>query len=219
MRLTHNKFFISAISCILLMATINSCTCNSKQKNKNQNEAETIVEDSLQATEQIVLEDSALIFKNNVLLQQFHFSPQLWKNMKLISYWHEDSLKQIPFQPEKNFYTNYAPVIRWSPDSNYILDFGSYNSMVITDKNGKTHLENGEADTEVSLIEPKKKNKKQIFFFGPSAYIQNAQWISKDDVAVWGIMDDDGDAKPDTIVWMINAPQQIFRKYYWKEHP
>jgi hypothetical protein len=215
--LTHSKFFILIISGTFLIVTIHSCTCNSKQKNKKNNKAEAIVEDSLQTTEQIMLEDSVLIFKNNMLLQQYHFSPQLWKNMKLISYWYEDSLKQTSFQPEKNFYTKYAPVLRWSPDSNYILDFGSYNSMVITDKNGKTHLENGEADTEVSFIEPKKKSKKQIFFFGPSAYIQNAQWISKEDVAIWGIMDDDGNTKPDTVVWIINAPQQIFRKYYWKE--
>ena len=48
--------------------------------------------------------------------------------------------EETPFQPEPGYYTDYAKVLRWAPDSSFLLDFGSYGSIPIKGKDGKVRL-------------------------------------------------------------------------------
>ncbi len=102
------------------------------------------------------------------------------------------------------------------PDSTYVLDIGSYGSVKVKDKTGKTRIESGEPDTEVSLIYPKAKNKARLLFFGPGAVIVDGRWLDSSQVAVVGMYDENENHHSDTLLWIINAKDNFFRKYKWE---
>lgn len=82
----------------------------------------------------------------------------------------------INFQPDHQYYKDYATVLRFSPDSSYILDFGSYGSIPVKGKSGRTSLEGGEPDTKIMVGIPKEHKEWQVMFAGPGTAILDATW-------------------------------------------
>ena len=139
-----------------------------------------------------------------------------WNRFHLEEFWSDDSLHEKHFEPGKEFYKDYSTVLRWSPDSSFILDLGSYGSVKVRDNSGNTRIENGEPDTEVSMIYPKQKSKARLFYFGPGTTVVDGRWLDSSQVAVLGLYDERGDHHPDTLMWIINAKDKFFRKYKWE---
>jgi hypothetical protein len=208
---------ISFICITSMMFFLFSTSCGSNEQDvKKEN---TVVDDSLQAVKSIVSEDSVMVFRNdasNWIGESIQKTGLDWNRFHLTEFWSDDSLQGKPFEPSQEFYKDYTQVLRWSPDSSYVLDIGSYGSVKVKDKNGKTRIETGEPDTEVSMIYPKTKSKTRLLFFGPGTVIVDGRWLDASQVAVLGMYDEKGNHHPDTLLWIINAKDKFFRKYKWE---
>lgn len=207
--------YVSLFVVVTVTAVMASCN-NEDEKEKKE---VTVTEDSLQTVASIASEDSEIIFSNQAsgwIGGAMRKNVSDWSRFHLEEFWSDDSLEAKAFQPEKDFYKDYASVLRWSPDSSYVLDFGSYGHVRVTDHaSGKTRLEGGEPDTEVALIDPKSNIKTRLLFFGPAATVFDSRWLDSSQVAVIGTYDENNDNHPDTIMWIIDAKDKFFRKYKW----
>jgi len=211
-RLLH---FITGIGVIIFAFSIASCSGNEKEQQKEN----TVADDSVQTVRSITMEDSMMIFDNkaaNWISETIQKNSIDWNRFHLEEFWSDDSLMKKSFEPEKEFYKDYAQVLRWSPDSSYVLDLGSYGSVKVKDKSGNTRIESGEPDTEVSMLYPKEKHKTRLLFFGPSTTIVDGRWLDSSQVAVLGLYDENGDHQSDTLMWIINAKENFFRRYKWQ---
>ena len=217
--LVRNKYrllyFATGIGVIIFVLSVASCSGNEKEQQKEN----TVSDDSVQTLQSIASEDSMMIFNNraeNWISRSIQKNNIDWNRFNLDEFWSDDSLQKKSFEPEKEFYKDYAQVLRWSPDSNYILDFGSYGSVKVKDKAGNTRIEGGEPDTEVSMIYPKEKSKTRLLFFGPGTTIIDGRWLDSSQVAVLGLYDEKGNHQSDTLMWIINAKENFFREYKWQ---
>ena len=211
---SFKSIFIS-VCVTAVVCTIASCSGNNKEEQKEN----IVVDDSTQTAVSIASEDSMMIFNNKAegWISASIKRPGIdWNHFHLEEFWSDDSLQANPFVPEKDFYKDYTQVLRWSPDSSYILDFGSYGSVKVKDASGNTRIEGGEPDTEVSMIYPKERNKTRLLFFGPGTTIVDGRWLDSSQVAVLGVYDERGNNRPDTLMWIINAKDKFFRKYKWE---
>jgi len=200
---------------MLFLFSITACS-NSEQQAKKEN---TVEDDSLQTVKSIISEDSVMIFNNKVenwIGESIQQNKINWNRFHLEEFWSDDSLQEKSFLPGPEFYKDYAQVLRWSPDSTYVLDLGSYGSVKVKDKSGNTRIESGEPDTEVSMIYPKSKKKSRLMFFGPGTVIADGRWLDSSQVAVLGMYDEKENHHPDTLLWIINTKDKFFRKYKWE---
>jgi len=201
----------------LLLITLAGCKCNNKQE--AQQEEKAIELDSTQTALSIIQEDSTMVFDDrNSAWRNENFTQRgfNWDGFKLQSFWAEENFERKDANLTPDFLKHYAPVLRWSPDSSYILDIGSYGGVVMQKADGNTTVEKGEPDTEVSLVFPKENKKTRVLFAGPSLHILNATWADSTQVAMLGTLDTSATgAKPDTPLWMIDVKDHFFRKYKW----
>jgi hypothetical protein len=208
------RFFILIIY-VVFSSAFTSCGSNEQQAKKEN----TVEDDSLQTVKSIVSEDSVIVFRNNAnnwIGESIQKTGLDWNRFHLTEFWSDDSLKEKSFEPSEEFYKDYEEVLKWSPDSTYVLDIGSYGSVKVKDENGKIHIKSGEPDTEVSMIYPKTKSKTRLLFFGPGTVIVDGRWLNDSQVAVLGMYDEKGNHHPDTLLWIINAKDKFFRKYKWQ---
>ncbi len=205
--------FILAI--VLIAALLQSC--------KNGNDKQAVqINDSLAAVERIVSNDSLMIINDsadNWLANELSQNQISWNQFQLKEYYKNDSLEPDLVAPSEEFYKNYKSVIRWSPDSSYLVDFGSYGSVLVKDNEGNVRVEPGEPDSEVSLLQPSENLKWSLFFVGPSASIFNAKWVNKENVLILGSFDETGVGKPDTLFWLVDVKQNFYRMYNLKKSP
>lgn len=185
--------------------------------NNDQNEIKQTDTDSLAVTGSIKDEDSALIFENNadawLDLSLQNTGNTVWKKFRLIEFWYEDSMPAQPFKPDPEFYKNYAPLLKWSADSSYLLDIGSYGKVLVKGKNGKIEIRDGEVDTKASLIFPKSGTISELLFLGAGGTILDGRWITPTQFSLLTVSDAENAQKPDTLLWLIDAPEKFFRKY------
>ena len=189
---------------------------------KNQKEDEPVEEilDSTQLAALVVSEDSAVIYSNQMVLwldETLKTKTKSGTTISLEEYWKQDSFPRKPFVADSKFYSDYNSVLRWSPDSSYVMDFGSYGSVVTKGPDGKVKLEGGEPDTELALIQPGTNQRTRLMFVGPSSRIINAIWTDTAQAMVVGTFDKTGNNKLDTLIWMINVKDNYFRLYNVKK--
>jgi hypothetical protein len=73
-------------------------------------------------------------------------------------------------------------------------------------------VEAGEPDTEASLIDVKKKQKKRLLFLGPSYILFEAQWLNRNEIVIAGAeIVSDNKIKP--LVWKIILPERLIEMY------
>lgn len=168
-----------------------------------------------------VREDSSLLLTGGVAewIDATIQKPAPSRNIQLLQQWKDDSLLVQPFQPSADFYKTYQSVLRWSPDSNYVLDIGSYNAVVKKDAAGRPSIEGGGPDTEIALIEPGAGTRTRLLFTGPSGDVLDARWAGNNQVLIIGLFDRSGNNARDTLAWIIDAREKQFRQYNIKSHP
>lgn len=191
---------------ILIHCVITACNNNNKQE---------IIKDNL--TEDVT--DTDILQNNTIIkLEALNKTSSIgWQRFQLQEEWREDNLTQQPFDPAANFYKNYASALKWSFDSSKLLDLGSYSSILTTNEKGETMLEpGGEPDTEVALIVPQQKIRKRLLFMGPAGNIFNGGWISDNEVAILGRVDEIGNGQYDTLLWIVNIEGSTFKKFWLK---
>ncbi len=197
----------------MVLAAAHAC------KNESSGENRTVLNDSLANVKAIISRDSLLFHSNNLAawiasdLQKTNID---WNSLRLEEYAVEEKHPQEPFTPPANFFRDYEEVLKWSADSSHILDIGSYGSVLVKDKKGNPKVEAAEADTEISLIDIANKQKRRLFFVGPSSVIINGTWADTSDVLILGSFDEHANNKPDTLFWLINVKENFYRMYKWK---
>ncbi|CAN5497254.1 hypothetical protein BH10BAC2_BH10BAC2_28270 [soil metagenome] len=188
--------------------------------NNNQQEEQKVEEDSVVMADDIAQEDSILFFENKtdewLDLSLNNNNTAAWKKFKLKEFWYEDSIQKQPFKPESGFYKDFAPLLKWSPDSSYILDIGTYGKVLVKDKNGKTSIQDGEVDTKASLIFTKKDIVAELIFLGAGGSIIDGHWIDSTQFSMLIVSDAENVHRPDTLLWLIDAKENFFRKYKWE---
>jgi len=198
---------LSAVFCILLL--ISSC-------NNNGEEDKQLTADSITILQDIAQEDSALIIENKAnewLDLSLNDESGSWKKFKLQEFWYEDSMQEKPFKPGNEFYTDYASLLKWSPDSSYVLDIGTYGKVPVKDKKGNIKIEDGEIDTKASLIFPNTNTVAELIFLGAGGTFIDGRWIDSTQFSILGVFDEKGNQQPDTLLWVIDAKERFFRKY------
>ena len=98
----------------------------------------------------------------------------------------------------RSYYAQFAPFTKSSPDSLYLIDFGSYNHIVTRDKAGHTKLEGAEPDSKVELLDFQAGIKWQILYGGPGLHIMDAKW--KDNTHFMVLFSNEQNLGADTIL-------------------
>src|SRR5688500_16384922 len=95
----------------------------------NRQKANEEVTDSLSTVLKIRQEDSVAIVragKQKWIANALQQPNMDWQHLKLHEHYKNDSLEPEPIAPEPVFFENFESVLRYSPDSTYALDIGSY---------------------------------------------------------------------------------------------
>lgn len=106
----------------------------------------------------------------------------------------------LAFQPDQQFYSDYASVLRWSPDSSYLLDFGSYGQIPVKGKEGRSSLEGGEPDTKIMVATPAAHKQWLVMFAGPGTSILDAKWKNNHQFMLLYAFDQDNHHMDTTLV-------------------
>jgi hypothetical protein len=89
---------------------------------------------------------------------------------------HLDSLEDAT-TGDLSLMEDFFPILSFSPDSNQIIDFWSYNQLIETNKSGERMVIGGDPDQEVVWINKKTGTKKQLMYNGPQQIVETADWI------------------------------------------
>jgi hypothetical protein len=170
--------------------------------------------DSVNVIKRAKIEDSTLIHSREVTYWiNNNFKSSGNKRFTLKDFSSNDSLPVEVFVADSVFLDNYRSVLRWSPDSAYILDVGSYGSVLVRDATGNYGLEAGEPDTEVALLDLQNKTRKRLLMAGPSSTIVDGKWINNDVLLITGTFNKNGSGDRDTLLWLINVKENFLSLY------
>ncbi|NML20044.1 hypothetical protein HHL16_04120 [Pseudoflavitalea sp. G-6-1-2] len=136
-----------------------------------------------------------------------------WSKFKYKSSYEEDSTLTSEFSPPKSYYANYGSFLKYSPDSTRFIDLDSYNIDIVKDGRGRFIGTAGGPDTEVSLINPKTGKKERLLFMGPGGTVEDAFWLSNNELAIVGTQENEEDAGKKVTVWKINLTDKMYDLY------
>lgn len=104
------------------------------------------------------------------------------------------------------FYTFYKRALVYSPDSNMFIDM--YSPNIWLEKKGKKIIASADVDQAIALVNLKSNEWKRILFFGPSAGIEEAVWVTPNQFVLAGMFfNDDGKVIPILLVGDINKKE------------
>lgn len=119
------------------------------------------------------------------------------------------------FEPDKDYYTNYGPLLVYNYDSSMFIDAYSTAWIIEADKEGQLYAREGEVDQEVTVIDTHKHVKTRLLFCGPSCIIQKAFWYSKDIVGIMGLMSEYTDEYYTPTIWFVNINNGVTIPYQY----
>ena len=206
------KRYVLYCAGILLLAA-----CGGKNEKQHEKTERTIAEDSVATGLEVdsVLSEQEILLSNETGLTGFVKSKKPafdWKRFQLKEYWSVDSFISEPFSPDKNFYEAYGKLLKYSSDSSSFIDLDSYNISIKKDTKGNLIGEEVGPDTEVSLVNTKINKRMRLLFLGPGGSIEDARWIDKNNLLLFGTYaNDSGISLP--AIWKINVPEKAFFLY------
>lgn len=74
----------------------------------------------------------------------------------------------------------------------------------------------GEPDTELSLVDAPKNERRRLLFFGPSVRIDDAAWTDNETIIVVGEGTEEAEPQEDAVqplVWIFHLPEQLVSTY------
>lgn len=203
---------------IFLIAIAFAVAC----KNADKKEAEA-AEDELAEADTATLEKVDTVFSNETInflnnsdFSQFAKSKAAqfdWSKFHMVGNWVDDSMMTSKFTPDKGYYEAYGRFLKYSPDSSMFVDIDSYNIDIVKDKQGRWIGTAQGPDTEISLVNPAKKEKKRLLFAGPGTFIEEASWIDNENIALMGLQEVDGGAQRTAVVWRYHLPSSTYFQY------
>ena len=85
----------------------------------------------------------------------------------------------------------FRPYLIYNRDSSKAIDLVSYN-YVLSNKKGKTVIQQGGPDTEVALLDLKNNTRKRILFLGSAGTVLQAKWDDDNTIAIVGAEEVEG---------------------------
>lgn len=111
----------------------------------------------------------------------------------------------------KIFYDLYKPSLIFSPDSSQFIDL--FSSGISLERKGKKIIAMGDVDQAITIKNIKTNEWKQVAFFGPSAGMEEAVWLSDTQFLLAGIFENnDGKAVPVLLLGDLNN-----KSFHWYE--
>ena len=141
--------------------------------------------------------------------QDSNFSPSRFEGGEM-------ETSDVPeFDLDQALEKKYRPYFIFNSDSSLAIDLVMYN-YVLTERNGKTFLEEGGPDFDAGLIDYKKRTRRQILFFGTMGSLLKAKWENDHTVLMAGIMEMEGDSVRPAL-WRYDLRQKKREVYRYPE--
>lgn len=135
-----------------------------------------------------------------------------WSRFRMTGTWQEDSPLVSRFQPEKGFYTDYGPFLKYSPDSTRFIDLDSYNIDIKKDSKGQFIGHEIGPDVEVSLVDVSAGTRTRLLFMGPGGSIEDGMWLDNHTLVLMGVQENEKEEKKATL-WRYHMPTQTYYLY------
>ncbi|HRE52828.1 MAG TPA: hypothetical protein PK339_15500 [Flavitalea sp.] len=135
-----------------------------------------------------------------------------WSRFKLVDTWKDDSLMKSEFKPDNYYFERYGKFLKYSPDSSLFIDLDSYNTIIEIENGKLTGFEEG-PDTEISLVDPSKKEKTRLIFLGPGGSVDEGGWLDKETLVLIGMQYNDEGTSAKPMIWKYHLPTSTFYLY------
>lgn len=132
---------------------------------------------------------------------------------RMVNTWKEDSMLISEFNTTKPFVDKYRELLRFSPDSTYFIDLGSYNVEVETDSKGNKTYQDIGPDIEISLVSINDKKRTRLIFLGPGSIIDDAGWIDNETAIIAGRQAQPNGTDFYRVIWKYHLPTNTFYMY------
>lgn len=186
-------------------------SCGNKSKKQTEQTDISLIKDSLssrQARADTTLAAIMPIIEKelNAWIKSFNgFSTDSFK------YTQTTKFEEIAYQDTtgmNKFYELYKPSLVFSGDSSQFIDI--YSAGIMLEKKGKKIVASSDVDQAITLCNLQTGDWRRIAFFGPSAGIEEAIWVSATEFVLAGIIrNDNGDPMP-FLLWS-DAQQKSIR--------
>lgn len=200
---------------IILIALVAMSACNSSG-DKQAAEYE-LSEDSLliSASENTLPDENLGIINETGFSKYARISvPDLkWDKFTNTKFWEVDSIDKTVFDPEDNYFSSYGPFLKYSPDSSKFIDLDSYNISITKNKKGQFEGSSQEPDTEISIVDIKKKEKTRLLFLGPGNSVEDAAWIDNNNLVLIGYVENENASGTNAAVWQFDLVSKRVNLY------
>jgi hypothetical protein len=123
------------------------------------------------------------------------------EDFKYADNWVEDSLIIRRQNLDRDFLKSYESVLVYSPDHQKVIDMGTYGTIINKNKNEQDHIQSGEPDTEIAVIDLPSKERRRIFFSGPGTNIEKGFWMNDSTVLLAGKANEQNAQIP--MIWLV----------------
>lgn len=131
---------------------------------------------------------------------------------RMVNTWKEDTVLSQPFTITPSYLKGQGNLLKYSPDSSYLLDLDSYAIELNASKQKEAVKMRG-PDTEVSLIDIERKNKTRLLFMGPAGSVEEGGWIDNDNILLLGMEERSNDSTRIPVIWKYHVPTKTFYLY------
>ncbi|HUR10626.1 MAG TPA: hypothetical protein VM012_04620, partial [Flavitalea sp.] len=134
-----------------------------------------------------------------------------WTKFHMVNTWKEDTVMSQPFQPDPAYIKMQGSLVKYSPDSAYLLDLDNYAVEVKSKRNNAVKVRG--PDTEVALIDIGGKTKTRLLFLGPGGSVEDGGWVDNDTIVLLGMEERSNDGKKVPVIWKYHVPTKSFYLY------
>lgn len=129
-----------------------------------------------------------------------------------------DSLQHIVFEFDSTdlFNDPHHSLYKYSPDSSRLLDLYSYNLIIEQNEVGQLRSLGRNTDSQVSLLDLKKRLNSRLLFVGPSTLIEDGFWINTEELLVVGHTSELGDSTYLPHFWHIDLASSTLSYYEYQ---
>lgn len=199
-------------TCFAALLAIAACQGNSDKKAP---EGEQKQEDSVVETSDTLLSDETIQSFNTAGISDYARKKAVgfdWSKFRMVSMYTEDSMLVSKFTADKNFFRDYGPFLKYSPDSTMFIDLDSYNIDINRDAQGHLTGTGIGPDTEVSLVKVGDSTRTRLVFLGPGGSIEDAIWLDRQTLVLMGVQENERGERVPT-VWRFEVPTKTYYIY------
>lgn len=200
---------------LFLIIVIIALSCNSNSDQQAGGSSEQ-AEDSTADKQDSIVADENLAIINSTGFSKYARSsiPHLnWNKFTITKFWQEDFQNKTAFEPSKTYFDSYGQFLKYSPDSSKFIDLDSYNISITKNELGQLIGGSQEPDTEISLIDLKKKEKIRLVFLGPGNSVEEAAWIDNDNLVLIGYLENETSTGTNAAIWQFNLSSKKVNLY------